>query len=130
MSDDDLLVFADDEVRAPEPASAQVWKLLVVDDEPEIHDITRLAIGDLRIDGHPLAILSVYSATAARVVLQSHLDIAVILLDVVMESEHAGLELVRPACHVPGVPRHRSAPAALGLRCDEVRHRWAGVRKR
>ena len=40
-SDPDLLVFADDEVRAPEPASARVWKLLVVDDEPAIHDITR-----------------------------------------------------------------------------------------
>ena len=62
--DDDLLVFADDEVKAPEPASAQVWKLLVVDDEPEIHDITRLALGGLRIDGHPLAILSVSSATS------------------------------------------------------------------
>ena len=92
----DMLVFADDAPgRAPEPASARVWKLLVVDDEPEIHDITRLAIGDLRIDGHPLAILSVHSATAARVVLQTHLDIAMILLDVVMESENAGLELVR-----------------------------------
>jgi len=94
-SDPDLLVFADDEVRAPEPASARVWKLLVVDDEPAIHDITRLALGGLRIDGHPLAILSVSSATAARVVLQAHLDIAVILLDVVMESENAGLDLVR-----------------------------------
>jgi len=94
--DPDTLVFADDAPNtAPEPASTRVWKLLIVDDEPEIHDITRLAIGDLRIDGHPLALLSVYSATAARVVLQSHLDIAVILLDVVMESENAGLELVR-----------------------------------
>ena len=92
----DALVFADDAPNAaPEPASAQVWKLLIVDDEPEIHDITRLTVGDLRVDGHPLAILSVHSATAARVVLQSHLDIAVILLDVVMESENAGLELVR-----------------------------------
>lgn len=94
--DQDTLVFADDAPNsAPEPASTRVWKLLIVDDEPEIHDITRLAIGDLRIDGHPLALLSVYSATAARVVLQSHLDIAMILLDVVMESENAGLELVR-----------------------------------
>jgi class 3 adenylate cyclase/response regulator of citrate/malate metabolism len=72
-----------------------VWKLLVVDDEPEIHDITRLALGGLRIDGHPLAILSVSSATSARVILEAHRDIAVILLDVVMESENAGLELVR-----------------------------------
>jgi len=94
--DPDALVFADDAPdAAPEPASARVWKLLVVDDEPEVHDITRLALSELRVDGHPLAILSVSSAGAARVVLQSHLDVAVILLDVVMESEDAGLELVR-----------------------------------
>lgn len=62
----DTLVFADDAPNtAPEPASARVWKLLIVDDEPEIHDITRLTVGELRVDGHPLAILSVHSATAA-----------------------------------------------------------------
>ena len=94
--DPDRIMFAEDGPDArPEPASAQVWKLLVVDDEPEILDITRLALGGVRIDGHPLAILAVTSATAARVVLQAHADIAVILLDVVMESENAGLELVR-----------------------------------
>jgi class 3 adenylate cyclase len=93
--DPDLLVFADEAPTAAEAPSSQVWKLLVVDDEPEIHEITRLALGSVRIDGHPLAILSVNSASAARVILQAHSDIAVILLDVVMESEDAGLELVQ-----------------------------------
>ena len=98
MNDDDadLMVFAEDGAApTPEPPSTRVWKLLVVDDEPEIHEITRLALADLRIDGHPLAILSVHSAASAKVVLQHHPDIAVLLLDVVMESENAGLELVR-----------------------------------
>ena len=94
--DNDLMVFAEPGTqRPPELASTQAWKLLVVDDEPEIHEITRLALADLRIDGHPLAIFSVHSATSARVVLQAHPDIAVVLLDVVMESEDAGLELAR-----------------------------------
>jgi class 3 adenylate cyclase len=93
--DDDLLVFAEEGAPTVEAASARVWKLLVVDDEPEILEVTRLALGDTRIDGHPLALLSVPSASAARVVLQAHPDIAVILLDVVMESENAGLDLVR-----------------------------------
>jgi len=94
--DPDRMVFADDGPEPqPESASARVWKLLVVDDEPEILDITRLALGGLRVDGHPLAILSVTSATAAKAVLQAHPDVATILLDVVMESENAGLELVR-----------------------------------
>ena len=93
-NDNDLMVFADERSGPPaEPPSAQVWKLLVVDDEPEVHDITQLALAGLRIDGHPIALLSVHSASSAKVVLQAHPDIAVILLDVVMESENAGLDL-------------------------------------
>jgi len=95
-ADNDLMVFADEGTGpAPEQPSTRAWKLLVVDDEPEIHDITRLALAGLRIDGHPVAILSVHSATSARVILQAHPDIAVVLLDVVMESENAGLDLAR-----------------------------------
>ncbi len=99
--DPDLMVFAADEPPSPEPAprpggpGPRAWKLLIVDDEPEIHDITRLTLGGVRIDGTPLMILSVHSATAAREVLQAHPDVAVILLDVVMEAEDAGLALVR-----------------------------------
>jgi len=94
--DDDVLLFADDEV-APvvEQSSASVWKLLVIDDEPAIHDVTRLTLGGLKVEGHPLAILSAYTAAAGRAVLQAHPDVAVVLLDVVMESDDAGLELVR-----------------------------------
>ncbi len=93
--DSDVIVFAEDSTVRPEPASTSVWKLLVVDDAPEVHDISRLALQGLRIDNHPVALISVHSATAARVALQTHSDIAVILLDVVMESDHAGLDLVR-----------------------------------
>ena len=93
-SDDDALLFADDGP-VVEEASASVWKLLVIDDEPAIHDVTRLTLGGLRVDGHHLAILSAHTASAGRAVLQAHPDVAVVLLDVVMESENAGLELVR-----------------------------------
>jgi CheY-like chemotaxis protein len=94
--DDDALLFADDEAGpVVEQSSASVWKLLVIDDEPAIHDVTRLTLGGLKVEGHPLAILSAYTAAAGRAVLQAHPDVAVVLLDVVMESDDAGLELVR-----------------------------------
>jgi class 3 adenylate cyclase/DNA-binding response OmpR family regulator len=96
--DGDAMVFADDGAEpagATEQASASVWKLLVIDDEPEVHDVTRLALGGLRVDGHPLAVLSAHTAAAGRAVLQAHTDVAVVVLDVVMESDDAGLELVR-----------------------------------
>ncbi len=71
------------------------WKLLIVDDEPSVHDVTRLALGDVCFEGGELALLNAYSAAEARELLQRHDDVAVILLDVVMETDHAGLDLVK-----------------------------------
>lgn len=94
--DDDLVKFADD---APplvaELPSTRTWKVLVVDDDREVHDITRLALAGLAVDGHEIALLSVYSAESARAVLQAHPDVGMVLLDVVMESDDAGLALAR-----------------------------------
>jgi len=81
---------------APEsPAKLEGWKVLIVDDEPEIHEVTRLVLGGFRFEGRPLKFISAYSADQAKERLQAEGDIAVMLLDVVMEHERAGLELVR-----------------------------------
>ena len=69
------------------------WKVLVVDDEREVHAITQLAVGGLSLDGRPIVLLDAHSAKEAKVLLQQHPDVALVLLDVVMEREHAGLEL-------------------------------------
>ena len=71
------------------------WKVLVVDDEREVHAITQLAVGGLSLDGRPIALLDAHSADEAKVMLHQHPDVALVLLDVVMEREHAGLELAR-----------------------------------
>ena len=71
------------------------WILLVVDDEESVHQVTRLALRDLVYDGRSLSILSAHSAAQARKILEDTPGIAVILLDVVMETDHAGLELAR-----------------------------------
>ena len=71
------------------------WKVLVVDDEPEIHQVTRLVLGGFRFEKKPLQILSAYNASEARALLLENPDIAVMLLDVVMEHDQAGLDLVR-----------------------------------
>jgi response regulator RpfG family c-di-GMP phosphodiesterase len=71
------------------------WKVLIADDEPEIHDVTRLVLGNFEFAARPLEFLSAYSAAEARELLRRHPDTAVLLLDVVMESEQAGLGLVR-----------------------------------
>ncbi len=74
--------------------AASIWKILLVDDEPEIHDVTRMVLGGFRFEDRPLQFLSAMSAEEARRYLAVHDDIAVIFLDVVMESDQAGLVLV------------------------------------
>ena len=68
--------------------------LLVVDDDPAVLEVTRLILGRYQYQGRPVEILEALSAAEARTILQQRDDIAVLLLDVVMESDDAGLRLV------------------------------------
>ena len=77
-----------------EPEAAEAWPILVVDDDPEVLAVTRLCLRDFRFANRPVVLLDADSAAAARAMLARTPDIALILLDVVMETEHAGLELV------------------------------------
>lgn len=73
---------------------AQPWKILVIDDEPSVHTLTKLILKRMEFAGRRLQLFSAYSAEEAKDVLHKEADIAVALVDVVMESEYAGLELV------------------------------------
>ncbi|MEG6584513.1 DUF3369 domain-containing protein [Dendrosporobacter sp. 1207_IL3150] len=70
------------------------WKILIVDDEDDVHDVTRMTLRRLVFDGGRIEFFSAFSAAEAREILKLNPDIAVMLLDVVMEEEHAGLALV------------------------------------
>jgi response regulator RpfG family c-di-GMP phosphodiesterase len=94
MSDDEL-AFVDEDAATASSRAPLPWTVIVADDEPNVHDVTQLALVDFRFDGRPLAFVHAYSAAAAFEAAALHPDAAVLLLDVVMESEHAGLELVR-----------------------------------
>jgi two-component system, sensor histidine kinase len=89
----DLLPLRDDD--APSGSRPDPWQVLVVDDDPEMHTVTRLCFTDFEHEGRGLQVLAAHSGAEAREVLKHHHDIALVLLDVVMESEHAGLELAR-----------------------------------
>lgn len=71
------------------------WNILIVDDEPSIHEITQLSLKGFDFSGRPLKFLNAYSAKEAKIILNEEKDIAVILVDVVMETDDAGLELVK-----------------------------------
>jgi diguanylate cyclase (GGDEF)-like protein len=68
---------------------------MIVDDDPDVHSSTKFALGALELHGRPLTFLHAYCAVEARAMLARETDIAVILLDVVMEQADAGLHLVR-----------------------------------
>ena len=69
------------------------WVVLSVDDEPSIHDVTRLVTANFRFEGRPLELLIANSGDEARTIMKQRADVALVLLDVVMESEHAGLDV-------------------------------------
>ncbi|AOT10478.1 ATP-binding protein [Pseudoalteromonas luteoviolacea] len=71
------------------------WKVLIVDDEPEIHDVTIMALSKFTYDGRELSFLHAYSKADAIKHIQSEPEVCVVLLDVIMETDNAGLECVR-----------------------------------
>ncbi len=83
------------ETDLPTGAGRPVWQVLIVDDEPDVHQATALALNNVAIEGRHIEFIHAYSAAEARSCLAEHEDIAVVLLDVVMESPDAGLQLVR-----------------------------------
>ena len=91
---DDVLHLIDDTEAAREDASARKWKIAVIDDDQAVHEGTRFALSDYMLNGQGLEILSAYSAAEGRTLLRAHPDIAAVLLDVIMETDVAGLELV------------------------------------
>lgn len=90
--DDEELRFAEE----TEPVQPdQSWKILIVDDDAEVHTITQLALRDVVFEGKSLTFLSAYSREEAQTIIQIHPDTAIILLDVVMETDDAGLHFVQ-----------------------------------
>ena len=84
---------------APEPQHASPeaarWKVLLVDDEPEVHEVSRLILAGLSFEGRDIELLSAGSAAQARELLSQQRDVALALLDIVMETDDAGITLVQ-----------------------------------
>jgi signal transduction histidine kinase/DNA-binding NarL/FixJ family response regulator len=90
---DDVLNLIEDSGTAPE-TSARRWKIAVIDDDHAVHEGTRFALSDYVLNEQGLEIFSAYSAAEGRALMRAHPDIAAVLLDVIMETDAAGLDLV------------------------------------
>src|ERR1700743_515325 len=91
---DDVLHLIDDTGADPEVSTARKWKIAVIDDDQAVHEGTRFALSDYSLNGQSLEILSAYSAAEGRTLMREHSDVAAVLLDVIMETDAAGLDLV------------------------------------
>ncbi|MBP2304009.1 DUF3369 domain-containing protein [Azospirillum melinis] len=96
--DDELLFGPEDgavTVATPQRPCGLPWPVLVVDDDPQVHAMTAVLLRDFDFDGRPFEVVSALSAEEAKAVLAQRPDLPIALLDVVMETEDAGLKLVR-----------------------------------
>jgi EAL domain-containing protein (putative c-di-GMP-specific phosphodiesterase class I)/CheY-like chemotaxis protein len=95
-SDDDIAIVDDGPGARIAPRAEQArWKILVVDDDEEVHAVTRFVLGKAEMLGRPLMLIEAKSSREAQTELLHHADIAVILLDVVMEEHDSGLKFAR-----------------------------------
>jgi CheY-like chemotaxis protein len=82
--------------QAGEPRNAPPpWRVLIVDDDVDVHVVTKFALSQASFQGRRLSFLHAYSGAEALAVLRSTPDIAVVLLDVIMETQDAGLQVAR-----------------------------------
>jgi len=99
MSSGNELLFQDDEIKPdlpqqPEPKQEQEYLVLVVDDDEYVHQLTKMVLRGFSFEGAPIKLASAMSAKEAKYYIATHDNVAVALIDVVMETDHAGLDLV------------------------------------
>lgn len=134
FADEDSPLLLEEEETVDGPSSArEPYRILVVDDDPEVIAVTRMALGDLRVDGTPVEIVAAQSAAEAREVVQRGLSFGLAILDVVMERPEAGLELARflrnlPACACSRVVLRTGQPGVAPeeevLRAYDINDYW------
>ena len=94
-SDDDLLVFVDEVEPVLAKRDVPAWKVMLIDDEPAVHQATKVALKFFSFEDRPLDFISAYSAAEAQQLIARHPDTALMLLDVIMETQDAGLQVAK-----------------------------------
>ncbi|MBX9704611.1 MAG: EAL domain-containing protein [Gammaproteobacteria bacterium] len=94
LEDDEILIEEDLDREALANISQRTWKIAIVDDDEDVHRATEFSLLDVKILNRRLEFIHTYSKTETHQRFAVESDVAVVLLDVVMETEHAGLDLV------------------------------------
>ncbi len=90
------LVWDESDSETESPAvGAKPWRVLVVDDDVGVQRVTALVLAGLTFRDRPVELLTAYSGTEALAILRARRDVALVILDVVMETDDAGLRMVQ-----------------------------------
>lgn len=92
---DDTILFADDRLGGDEVTESAPWKIIIADDEEEVHAMTRMVMKKFEFEGRAVELISAYSGRETIEIMEKQPEVAIILLDVVMENENSGLEVVK-----------------------------------
>ncbi|MGK0288789.1 MAG: signal transduction histidine kinase [bacterium] len=93
--ENDELIFTDEEDEEVKEESTDVWKVMIVDDDIEVHNVTRMVLSGFAYNHKKLQFICAESGEEAKKLIQEHPDTALILLDVVMEDDDSGLQVVK-----------------------------------
>lgn len=91
---DDCLEWAEESDGFNMPAN-EPWKIMIIDDDEAVHSVTKLALRHFVFENRKLEFISGYSGKEAQELIHQHPDTAIVLLDVVMEDDEAGLRVAR-----------------------------------
>ncbi len=91
---DDALIFTNYMKTNYTSGPDSEWEVLIVDDEKDVHSMTKMVLKNYSFLGQKIKFFSAFSAGEAKQFLSENENIALILLDVVMEEKNAGLKLV------------------------------------
>lgn len=99
MSSGNELLFSNDaddnsELVTPNRDIDQEYLVLVVDDDEYVHQLTKMVLRGFSFEGSPIRLASAMSAKEAMTFIAGNDNVAVALVDVVMETDNAGLDLV------------------------------------
>ncbi|MEM8504004.1 MAG: hybrid sensor histidine kinase/response regulator [Cyanobacteria bacterium P01_D01_bin.1] len=92
---DELVRFAEEPSVEPASEPQRTWKIMLVDDEPSIHQATKVALKFFTFKGRSLSFVSAYSASEAKRLIAKHPDTVLVLLDVIMDTPDAGLQVAK-----------------------------------
>ncbi|MBN2533698.1 MAG: DUF3369 domain-containing protein [Spirochaetales bacterium] len=95
IDNEDEILYAEEEIDQNIQENTSEWKIIIVDDEYEIHNVTKMVLSDVTYKGQRLKFLHAYSGKETIKLVKENPDTALILLDVVMEEDNSGLEVIK-----------------------------------